>query len=203
MKKRHFQIKHRISDKILFEGKYASFKETVESATLQRADLSCSNMSYADLFRANLSYTNLFDADLSCSNMSGSNLSDANLSCARLSGADLSYANLSYANLSYANLFGANLSGADLSGANLWGEKISKSPLHLNSGLLWQTWITDRRIKIGCQLHTTEFWENASDDTISRMHSNAMKFWRKWKEPILVLAKAHQKDIPPKTNDGE
>jgi hypothetical protein len=102
-------------------------------------------------------------------------------------------ADLSCADLWGASLRGANLWGANLRGANLWGEKITKTPVYINAGLDWQVWITDKKIKIGCQIHSTSFWEKADDNIISQMSNEALDFWKKWKKPILIMAKEHQK----------
>ena len=101
-------------------------------------------------------------------------------------------ANLWDANLRDADLWDADLWDADLQGANLWGEKLTKNPVCINAGLLWEVWITDKRIKIGCQMHSTKAWENFTDKQISKMSDNALDFWKVWKEPILGMAKAHQ-----------
>lgn len=115
-----------------------------------------------------------------------------NLSYADLSNANLRGADLSNADLRGAKLWGANLSNADLSNANLWGEKITKCPIYINAGLHWQVWITDKRIKIGCQIHTTKAWENFTDEQISKMDENALEFWKVWEKPILAMARVHQ-----------
>jgi hypothetical protein len=67
--------------------------------------------------KANLTGANLTGANLTWANLSGANLNEANLSRANLSGANLNEANLSGANLTGANLTWANLNGANLSGA--------------------------------------------------------------------------------------
>jgi len=76
---------------------------------------------------------------------------------------------------------------------NLGGEKLTKNPIYINAGLEWQIWITDKKIKIGCQIHTTLAWSKFTDEQISKMDRNALEFWKKWKEPILAMAKEHQK----------
>jgi uncharacterized protein YjbI with pentapeptide repeats len=150
----HFQIKHRLTGAVLFEGRFDTMPLCVEAArksganllranlsgaTLSGADLSGATLSGADLsganlLRANLSGANLSGADLSGANLlranlSGATLSGADLSGADLSGADLSRANLSWADLSRADLSRANLSGADLSGANLLRADLSRANL--------------------------------------------------------------------------
>ena len=89
-----------------------------------------------------------------------------------------------------ANLRGADLDGAYLRGANLDGEKLTKTPLQLNN-LKWFVLISDKYLRIGCQRSTIEEWKNFDDETIVKMHFAALKFWRKWKTPIIALCDAH------------
>jgi uncharacterized protein YjbI with pentapeptide repeats len=138
------QIKHRHTDRVLFEcdlddGTENPMREAVIQAVASKADLSKANLSWANLSEANLSWANLSEANLSkadlskanlsWANLSWANLSEANLSKADLSKADLSWANLSWANLSWANLSWANLSEANLSWANLSEANLSKANL--------------------------------------------------------------------------
>jgi hypothetical protein len=39
-------------------------------------------------------------------------------------------------------------------------------------------------IKIGCQDHSVDEWMSFSDEQISKMHSDALAFWKQWK-PII------------------
>ena len=114
------------------------------------------------------------------------------LQSANLSYADLSYANLSYADLSYANLRGANLSYADLSYANLRGADLRRCIGNMREIKSAQfdtymvTWSKDT-LAIGCQQHTIEDWWKFKDDTISKMDTNALTWWKKWKPVIQQL----------------
>lgn len=107
-----------------------------------------------------------------------------------------------------ADLRNADLKNANLRNANLWGDKISSCPICLTYGLYYPVWITDRKIKIGCQIHSTRAWENFTDEQIKIMDGNkALHFWKVWKEPILKLAKTHQnkggeKQIMEQTNEN-
>ena len=94
------------------------------------------------------------------------------------------------ANLYGADLRGANLYGADLRGADLDGEKLVKTPLQLNN-LKWFVLISDKYLRIGCQRFTIEEWRNFDDAAIVKMDFAALKFWRKWKVPIMALCDAH------------
>ena len=99
-------------------------------------------------------------------------------------------ADLYGADLRDADLRGANLYGADLRYANLDGEKLVKTPLQLNN-LKWFVLISDKYLRIGCQRFTIEEWRNFDDAAIVKMDFAALKFWRKWKAPIIALCDAH------------
>ena len=185
------KILHRHTKETIFECKRKTIKTCLVEAVKNKVDLSYADLSNADLRGADLSNADLWDADLSNANLRGANLSNADLRGADLSNADLRGANLSNANLSYADLSNANLSYADLSNADLWGEKITKCPIYI-SAPRWDVWITNKRIKIGCQIHATKAWEKFTDEQISKMDDDALEFWKVWKEPILAMAKAHQ-----------
>ncbi len=129
-------------------------------------------------------------ANLYGANLRGADLDGANLYGANLRGADLYCANLRGADLDGANLDGANLYGANLRGADLDGEKLTKTPLQLNN-LKWFVLISDKYLRIGCQRFTIEEWKNFDDEAIVKMDFTALKFWRKWKAPIITLCDAH------------
>ena len=181
----------------------AILKVLADGADLSGANLSGANLSGANLSRANLSRANLSGADLSGANLSGATLSCANLSGANLSGANLSDANLSdaylsRANLSDANLWHANLSDANLSDARWDAEGVIKTtiPPLFTLGGRWDVMISDRHIKIGCQVHSTDEWEAFDDAAIACMDgANARQFWSQWKGAIIALAKAHQSKV--------
>ena len=203
-----FEIKSWLDSKILFsiEIENGTLRMALEAAVKSRANLfgaylSGASLSRADLSGANLSEANLFGAYLSGADLSEANLSGANLSGAYLSGASLSRANLSGANLSEANLFGAYLSRADLSGANLsganlfgaylseanlFGEKLTKNPIQI-LGLKWEVLITEKHIKIGCQVHEVQEWFKFDDEKIASFHEEALAWWKIWK-PIIEKA---------------
>ena len=144
-----------------------------------RAYLRSANLSGADLRSANLSGANLSGADLSGANLSGADLSGADLRSAYLSGA-----NLSGAYLRSANLSGADLSGADLSGAYLQhagGNLREIRSIHCFERVI--TYSADR-MWIGCQNYTLEEWWSFTDAEISKMSSEALERWTKWK-PLL------------------
>ena len=147
-----------------------------------------------------LSILSRFNASLLFEYESEENSLKITLQAAVKNGADLYGANLDGANLRGANLRGANLYGANLYGANLDGEKLTKAPLQLNN-LKWFVLISDKYLRIGCQHFTIEEWKNFDDETIVKMDSKALKFWRKWKAPIIALCNAHT-TAESKNNEG-
>ena len=153
------QIKHRFSEKVIFEGEFPSIKDAVEEAVRQKV-----NLSNADLYNADLYNANLFNA---------------NLSNADLSNADLSNSNLSYANLSNANLFNAKLSSANLSNADLSNAKYNNTYFTLlnlpnqrySIGVI-KNKDSEDEIKIGCERHKVSEWEGFTNKKWRKIHKN-------------------------------
>ena len=112
----HIQIKFRWSDKILFEGEYASTKECLTDAVLTGADLRGADLTGADLTGADLRGAVLTDAVLRDADLTGADLTGAVLRGADLTGADLRGAVLTDAVLRDADLTGADLRDAVLTG---------------------------------------------------------------------------------------
>ena len=92
------------------------------------------------------------------------------------------------ANLRDANLYGADLYGANLSDANLSGADLSGAAIVIY-GMMWTIQITKNHIKIGCQSHTLDDWAYFDDDKISKMHDNALEFWKENKDFIINKCK--------------
>jgi len=140
----------------------------------------------------------LVGAYLAGANLVGAYLAGANLEGAYLEGANLVGANLAGANLAGAYLEGAYLEGAYLEGAYLEGATygiatLSKGLLQL-FGMRWSVMVFDSHIKIGCEFHSTAEWAAFDDDRIAEMDGNALEFWMKNKEFILLAAKTHQEE---------
>jgi len=61
---------------------------------------------------------------------------------------------------------------------------------------MFQSWSVNiyktGKIKIGCQYHVTQEWENFTDSEIAKMSPFALKFWNKNKNTIISLAKIYQ-----------
>ncbi len=92
-----------------------------------------------------------------------------------------------------AYLEGANLRGANLRGAT-YGEGIplTLEPLGL-SGLKYFVIILDTHLKIGCELHSFEEWQEKGD-AIARKHGET-DWWNHYKEAIFALIKAVRRSL--------
>ena len=92
-----------------------------------------------------------------------------------------------------ANLSGASLSGADLSGADFRGANLFWSNLIIYQSGLWTSYIQEDTIRIGCQYHSVKSWESFTDEKISKMHDDALRYWKENKEIILSIARSLKK----------
>jgi hypothetical protein len=117
------QIKHRWTQKIIYEANCDTIKNALEKAVKEDTDLRYAHLSYAHLEGADLGGADLGGADLEGADLGGADLGGAYLGGADLEGADLGGAYLEGAHLEGADLEGADLGGADLSYAHLEGAK--------------------------------------------------------------------------------
>ena len=53
---------------------------------------------------------------------------------------------------------------------------------------------TKDTLQIGCERHTIEEWQKFDDDKISKMDTNALKWWNKWKDFIFQAIELSYKD---------
>ena len=97
-----FKIKNRFTEEVIYTSEKTNYKDVIEEAVKDGADLR--------------------EANLYGANLCGANLCEANLREADLRGADLHGANLYGANLCEANLCEADLRGANLHGARFYGK---------------------------------------------------------------------------------
>jgi len=117
-----YQLRSTQNKKILFEGKFETFKDCVESAVLQKIPLP-----YIDLSHQNLTNANLDDAIMPHADFTQSNLSGANISEAYVSGARFTNASLYNTCFCDSNLAGSNFNGAFFGGTDIFGSIISRS----------------------------------------------------------------------------
>jgi hypothetical protein len=114
------EIKHRLSDAVLFKSESATtLREAVINAVNAGAYLEDANLAGAYLEDANLAGAYLAGANLAGAYLAGANLAGAYLAGANLEDAYLAGAYLAGANLEDAYLAGAYLAGAYLAGAYL------------------------------------------------------------------------------------
>ena len=142
--------------------------------------------------RANLRGANLRGADLRGAELRGADLRGANLNWSDMWRANLRGADLSCANLSCADLSCADLSCADLRGVDLRGAKIDGAILPDTDTIISSPWghahIQRTHIRIGCRYHSTQYWRQASDETIDGMASGALEWWRRMRSSVMMLA---------------
>jgi hypothetical protein len=131
-------------------------------------------------------------------------------------GADLRGADLGGADLGGADLGGADLGEADLRGACLrgadWGDgaqrregvPITRAPVMVATDL-YDVWIWDRHVEIGCRIHEIEEWAGFDAADIAGMGGGeSLRFWRTWRDPLLAVAKAAGCPLPaPEARQGE
>ena len=56
--------------------------------------------------------------------------------------------------------------------------------------------ILDTHIKIGCQFHSVEEWENFTDDKIIKMDGKkAIKFWKEWKDILIMMCNKENETV--------
>lgn len=192
------KILNKVNDRLIFECESETIKQCLTQAmkkntNLQWANLRGVNLRGAYLRGVDFRWVNLIGADLRGAYLRGAKLEGADLEGANLKGACLEMANLDRADLRGANLEGADLRGANFEGANLINVntifgKLSKTPLQL-SGLYYHVFITEYCIKIGCEHHRIEEWENFDDERIIEMDEKmALPFCKDNKTVIMLLA---------------
>jgi len=183
------EIKNRYTGVVI----YTHSGDTLSDAYLRGADLRGADLSGADLRGADLRDADLSGAYLSGADLRGAYLSGADLRGADLFGAYLRGADLRGADLSGAKLFGADLSGAKLFDAKLFGQKIQRAPIQINN-LIWPIIITEHHMKIGCQVHTHQEWEDFTGDELAAMDNDAFEFAEKWRSILLMMCHEHAKE---------
>ena len=188
-------------------------------AKLPGAKLGGARLGGADLWGADLKDADLSAADLRGADLWGADLGKADLRAANLRGADLRGADLKRAKLADANFMGADLLGADLREADLgdanlwtakrldeikWGDDQTTSipPLFI-FGQSWPVMISDRHIRIGCHVMTTEEWRALEGEALRRLGEDADETaWATFKAALLALADAHQSQVSGRDGAG-
>ena len=89
--------------------------------------------------------------------------------------------------LQNANLQGANLQEADLRWANLQEADLPTDVIRIDC-MRWDVTILYGYMRIGCQHHHVDDWDKFTDDEISKMDDDAMKFWQANKQKLITIA---------------
>jgi len=146
-------------------------------------ELECS--SWSDLVRGAIkAKVSLYRANLSSADLSSTDLRYADLRYADLSSADLRYADLRYADLRYADLSSADLRYAV-------GNMVEVKSIQIDTYLIS---FDSKKLNIGCESYTFEEWKNFTDEKISKMDSEALVWWQKWKDFIFKAIELSEKD---------
>jgi uncharacterized protein YjbI with pentapeptide repeats len=103
----------------LYEGIFATFKDCLEQAVREAADLSAADLKNRNLTGACLDDGIFNGADFSGSNLAGANLSEARLHGASFRGADLYNTCMACADLQNCNFEDASFGGTDIAGSNI------------------------------------------------------------------------------------
>ena len=162
---RKYQINFLDPDKKPLIIEAESFKEAVEKAVEEKADLSAANLRGADFYGADLSGSNLRGTDLYAADLRGTNLYGVDMRRTDLSAADLRGADLRGADLSGSNLRGTDLYAADLRGTNL-------------DYSVWPLWCGSLDVKIDkrifCQLlyHALRAGASVEDEEVQALRNN-------------------------------
>ena len=80
-----------------------------------------------------------------------------------------------------------NIEGGSLQGANLQGANLPIDIIRIG-GMRWDVTILHGHMRIGCQHHHVDEWESFTDDEISKMDDDAMKFWQANKQKLITIA---------------
>ena len=148
------------------------------------------------LCETNFKHTSLRQADFTGSmldkvDFSGCDLTEADFSRTSLRRVNFNGANLTRAKFDGATIHDISLERTILDGASYWQAGMEKG-IAVIAGLEWYVYIFDAHIKIGCQMHSTDEWEEFEDAEIADMANSALAFWEVHKKDIIAMARQHQ-----------
>ncbi|MDD3443182.1 MAG: pentapeptide repeat-containing protein [Sulfurimonas denitrificans] len=192
-------IKRWDTKEVIFELECSSWEELLKGAlkakiSFYRADFSYSNFSYSNFsdsdFRgSNFRGSNFGYSDFRGSNFRGSNFRGSNFRGSNFRGSDFSDSDFSDSDFGDSDFRGSNFRGSNFRGSNF---SDSKHQYKIGNMREWKSMQLDtymivfneHTLAIGCQQHTIKEWQEFTDDTISKMDTNALLWWTKWKELI-------------------
>ncbi|MBX4377702.1 pentapeptide repeat-containing protein, partial [Mycobacterium tuberculosis] len=94
--------------------------------------------------------------------------------------ANLHHTSLADCELKHAKLDNTNIDTTIFNGSRLEYAQIDGDVMMLY-GYQWFVSARHGMLKIGCQCHLVETWENFSDEEIEKMSSDALVFWQEYK----------------------
>lgn len=202
----HFDVHNRFTRKVQFTAEIDCTEDAPRSVKLRHAilwaiendaDLNGTSLRDADLSGIDLRNADLSDTDLRDVNFCGANLNDSDFR-----GTDLRRANFIGANLRGANFHGVKLHNINLCGAKLrsaiWtnGAVIRRKPIIID-GLRYRVIILDAHAQIGCQIKSLHEWEEVDEGNLSSIEDDAIDFWLVWRDVLLAMASANDRDFRP------
>lgn len=116
---KHFRLLTCHTEETIFEGRFTSFIDCLETAIKLRINLSHIDLSHQNLTNANMDEAIMPSADFTGSNLSGANMSEGYFRGANFYNASLYNTCLCYANLSQCNFVNASFGGTDILGTIL------------------------------------------------------------------------------------
>jgi hypothetical protein len=177
--------------KELYSGNEATLSAAISNAIKNGISLRYADLRESDLIDASLSCANLRKSDLSGANLSRANLRGANLIGADLRNTDLRGADLRGADLCEANLIGADLSEAILSGADFrYSTGLQITGVAKSMEQDYEIVLVKDTLFIGCRHHKLHEWFAFSDETIHKMDSVSLKWWRENRDMLYAWSNA-------------
>lgn len=116
---KNFQIETMRDQRLLFEGRFRSFKHCVEQAVRDKVKLQGANLRNRNFTNAMLDDGDLIHVDFSGANLTGANLSEAKLAGARFIGADLYNTCFAWSDMRGCRFDHAAFGGTDITGCDL------------------------------------------------------------------------------------
>jgi uncharacterized protein YjbI with pentapeptide repeats len=189
------------SGKVIYSGNETTLSKALSAAISAGISLRYAYLCEAHLPDVNLSKADLRDADLSGADLNCADLREANLSGANLRGADLRDTDLRDTDLSDADLSGADLRFVSFTEVYLGSSILDGADFRFSTGLQipgvaksmqlhYTIVLVGDDLFIGCRHHKLHEWFSFDDETIDKMASGALKWWRENKSMLHAWSEA-------------
>jgi hypothetical protein len=138
-------IRHALTGRTLFAGRFAGIRYCLEAAVMKGVDMAGADLRHANLANAELDGARLKGARFDHANLSGANMSEGELDGAVFACAALQNTCLCFTALNHCDFTGASFGATDIAGARIDGARFSTlSAFSLNfrdaetlAGCLW------------------------------------------------------------------